>query len=386
MRRLFSVLARFVASIVCRLLPINSKKIVISSYYGRGYGDNPKYIVEALLQRSEQLRIIWLVKSEDEGRNLPDVVETCKYNSVSSVYHLSTAKVWIDNCRKGYVMFKRKKQLYIQTWHGFAIKRIEKDAENQLSDYYVKCAKRDSRMMDIAISDSAHTTRLYRESFWYNGEVLECGAPRNDIILKNTDSIRGKVCEAFHIEKERKLVMYAPTFRANLDSDAYSIDYERLKACCEKRFGGAFSVLVRLHPNVIKNSESIDFDGVNRINASYYPDMQELLAVSDVVVSDYSSLMVDYSLSRRPCFQFASDVDEYRKDRNFYFDIEKLPFMLSRTNDELEEKILTFDEVIYMNQVNEFMNSVGMIEANNASSICEELILETCNLESVCIS
>ena len=380
MRRLCNMLARLFAAVVGRLLPIDSKKIVISSYYGRGYGDNPKYIVEALLKQSDRLRIIWLINSEDDAKNLPNRVEQCKYNSVSSVYHLSTAKVWIDNCRKGYVMFKRKKQLYIQTWHGFAIKRIEKDVEKQLSDYYVKCANRDSRMMDLAISDSAHMTKLYNDSFWYDGEVLECGAPRNDIILRKSDILKNKICENLHIEKGRKLVMYAPTFRANLESDAYSIDYDRLKACCERRFGGTFSVLVRLHPNVIKNSDFIDFDGVDRINASYYPDMQELLAVSDVVVSDYSSLMVDYSLSRRPCFQFASDVDEYKKDRNFYFDIENLPFMLSRTNDELEKKILTFDETAYVGNVDKFLNSVGMIEANDASITCAELILKTCRL------
>ena len=104
------------------------------------------------------------------------------------------------------------------------------------------------------------------------------------------------------------------------------------------------------------------------------------MAVSDVVVSDYSSLMVDYSLSRRPCFQFASDVDEYKKDRNFYFDIENLPFMLSRTNDELEKKILTFDETAYVGNVDKFLNSVGMIEANDASITCAELILKTCRL------
>ena len=342
MKRLFGALIKIITSVVCRAFPVDPHKIVVSSYYGRGYGDNPKYIVEKLLKHSDQLNIIWMVKDDSEAENLPKSVKSCRYNSVKGIYHLSTAKVWIDNCRKGFVMFKRKKQYYIQTWHGFAIKRIEKDVEKQLSEYYVKCAKRDSRMMDIAISDSAHMTRLYKESFWYDGEVLECGAPRNDIIMERSDALKEKVFESLNILSGRKLVMYAPTFRSDLKSDAYAIDYERLKSSCEKRFGGEFSVLVRLHPNVIKNSDSMCFDGVDCINASYYPDMQELLAVSDVVVSDYSSLMVDYSLSGKPCFQFAMDIEEYKKDRDFYFDIANLPFMLSRSNDELEKSILEF--------------------------------------------
>ena len=381
MKTLFRVVCKAGAWIVCRLFPVNSKKVVISSYYGRGYGDNPKYIVEKLLRRSDRLNIIWMVKNDDEAKNLPKGVKTCRYNSVSGIYHLSTAKVWIDNCRKGFVMFKRKKQYYIQTWHGFAIKRIERDVEKQLSEYYVKCAKRDSKMIDIAISDSAHTTRLYKESFWYDGEILECGAPRNDIIIEGADLVKEKIFEALNIPKGRKLVMYAPTFRSDLKSDAYSIDYKRLKESCEKRFGGEFSVLVRLHPNVIKNSDSMHFDGVDSINASYYPDMQELLAVSDVVISDYSSLMVDYSLSGKPCFQFAMDIEEYKKDRDFYFDIGNLPFVLSRTNDELEQNVLGFDESAYKVSLDEFFKSVGMIQNSEASSECAALILRVCGIE-----
>lgn len=381
MKRLFCALIKIIAWIVCRFIPIDSNKIVISSYYGRGYGDNPKYIVEELLKYSDQLSIIWLVKNDEEKKNLPTYIKPCRYNSVQSICHLSTAKIWIDNCRKGFVMFKRKKQYYIQTWHGFAIKRIEKDAEKQLSAYYVKCAKRDSKMIDVAVSDSSHMTRLYKESFWYKGEVLECGAPRNDVIIKNSDSLKDKIFATLNIESDRKLVLYAPTFRSNLKNDAYLIDYKRLKLSCEKRFGGEFSILVRLHPNVIKNSESMQFDGTECINASYYPDMQELLAVSDVVVSDYSSLMVDYSLSGRPCFQFASDIEDYKKDRDFYFNIENLPYMLSETNDELETSILAFDEIAYQRAIDEFLTSVGMIKHSNAAHKCAELILKTCGID-----
>ena len=120
----------------CRLLPIKRNKIVVSSYYGRGYGDNPKYIIDRLIARNVNLKIVWLVKNDKELDSLPPNIVPCKINSFSSIFHLSTARVWIDNCRKN-ARVKRRNQTYIQTWHGFAFKRIEKDAENSLSSQYV---------------------------------------------------------------------------------------------------------------------------------------------------------------------------------------------------------------------------------------------------------
>ena len=101
--------------IVCRLFPINNKKITVSNYYGRGYGDNAKYIVESLLKKNDKIRIIWLIKDDIEKESLPERVEPCRINTVKSVYHLMTSKIWLDNCRKFFIKFKRQEQFYIQT-------------------------------------------------------------------------------------------------------------------------------------------------------------------------------------------------------------------------------------------------------------------------------
>ena len=378
MHTIFRMIKKFVAWNIFHLFPLDAKKIVVSNYQGRGYGDNPKYIIEELLNEKKQLDIIWIVNNQNEALSLPKGVTSCIKDSVKSIYHLSTAKVWIDNCRKGFTMYKRKKQFYIQTWHGFALKRIEKDVEDYLSDNYVKFSKYDSKMTDVIISDSTHMTNIYRNSFWYDGKILEIGSPRNDIITENSRNIREKVCDSLNILKEKKLVLYAPTFRNDQSIRAYTIDYSRLKLNCEKRFGGNFSVLIRLHPNIANNAKLINYDDVDYINATYYPDMQELLVAADIVVSDYSSLMVDFALSKKPCFQFAVDIDEYKADRNFYFDIEKLPFDLSKDNDELERNILNFDSDEYINSLNLFFESVGMIQTNEAAKKCARLVLDIC--------
>ena len=378
MKKLFRAAWKIAAWCVCRLFPVNSKKVVISSYYGRGYGDNLKYVADKLLASGKKLKIVWLVNSDSEKQSLPEGIKTSKVTSAAAIYHLSTAKVWMDNCRKGFVMFKRKKQMYIQTWHGFALKRLEKDACNSLSDKYIRDAKSDSRRIDHIISDSTFMTGIYKSAFWYDGDILEWGSPRNDIIINPSDELKNKVFEYFNLSEGKKIVLYAPTFRADLSNDAYSLDYKRLQKACAKRFDGDFAVLVRLHPNIIKNCDSMDFDTNNIVNASYYPDMQELLAVADIVVSDYSSLMFDFALSFKPCFQFATDIEDYKKDRNFYFDIEALPFNLSKSNDELENSILNFDEDKYKVKLGEFYDSVGMIKDGDSSEKCAELVLKTC--------
>lgn len=376
--KLFKASWMFATWIVCRFVPIDNKKIVVVNYVGRGYGDNAKYIVDELLKSEKDVKIVWLVKNQAEADSLPDRVSACKIYSAASIYHLSTAKVWIDNCRKGFIMFKRRKQYYMQTWHGFALKRIEKDVADNLGKKYVHDAINDSKLIDCIISDSAFMTGIYKRAFWYDGEILELGSPRNDIIINKNAGLKEKVFEYFGIDRTRKLVLYAPTFRADYSNDAYSLDFHRLKHSCEQKFGGNFSVLVRLHPNIVKNCDQMNFDNVDVINASFYPDMQELLSVSDAVISDYSSLMFDFALSMKPCFQFATDIDEYKKDRDFYFEIDNLPFVLAKNNDELEQGILDFDEEKYKSELASFYESVGMVLDGTASSRCSEIILEKC--------
>lgn len=360
-----------------RLFPVKQKKITISSFYGRGYGDNPKYIVEELIKKCPQLKIVWLVKDDKEKSTLPIGVQACRANSIKSVYHLMTSKVWVDNCRKFFIMFKRRKQFYIQTWHGFALKRIEKDAADKLSPDYVKSSKRDSKNIDCIISCSKFMTGLYRNSFWYDGEILEVGAPRNDVLLKDNADIREKVCALLDVDPNKRIVLYAPTFRANKAMDAYCIDYARLKNSCEKRFNEEFEIVVRLHPNIANKSKDMALDQ-QIVDASFYPDMQELMLASDIIISDYSSVMFDFALTYRPCFQFATDIDEYKNDRNFYFEPNKLPFSVSVNNEELEYNIVNFDEAVYREGLQKFFENVGMIMDGKASEKCADLIIEKC--------
>lgn len=172
-----------VFEIIYSLCPIKKNKIVITSYYGADYGDNGKYIVEELRRLGEDVDVVWQLKPNlMQNNHLPENVRAVGYRTRQSVYELQTAGVWIDNARKTYGR-KRKGQLYIQTWHGGpGVKRIEKDVADELGEKYVKTAKRDSKMCDVILSNSDFMTNLYKNVFWYDGEILECGTPRNDIL------------------------------------------------------------------------------------------------------------------------------------------------------------------------------------------------------------
>ena len=363
--------------IISRMFPIDKKKITISSFYGRGYGDNAKYIVEKLLKSEKNFKIIWIVKNDSEAKTLPEGVTACKDGTFKCIYHLMTSKIWIDNCRKYFIMLKRRNQFYIQTWHGFALNRIEKDAIASLAADYEKLAMRDSKNIDYIISCSKFMTDIYRNSFWYDGEIIETGAPRNDILIKGDQEIKSKVYEYFNIQSNKKIILYAPTFRADRQTDAYSIDYKRIIDACNKRFDGEFIFITRLHPNIAAMSGNLVWSN-EIINGSYYSDMQELMVASNIIITDYSSVMFDFALQYKPCFQFATDISAYKNDRNFYFELDKLPFSVAENNDELEKNILDFSASDYKQALETFYNDVGMIRAGNAADKCCDIIIEKC--------
>ncbi|MBC5628053.1 CDP-glycerol glycerophosphotransferase family protein [Clostridium sp. NSJ-6] len=349
--------------------PINENKIVICNYYGRGFSDNAKYIAMECIKRKLDYDIVWLVSNMEKNEEFPGSIRLVKYGSFKAIKELATARIWIDNSRKNYYTRKRKKQLYIQTWHGgIALKKIEKDAENALNKSYVKFAKKDSENADVFISNSKFNTNMYENAFWYDGEVLECGVPRNDLLFNNVKETTDKVKDFFNIDINKKIVMYAPTFRKDNNLDVYKFDYEKCIQEFNERFSEEYVMLIRLHPNVFHKSTELNFNSENVLNASFYPDMQELLVATDILITDYSSSMFDFMLTKKPCFIYASDIKNYSDDRGFYFELKKLPFVISKSTEEMIRNIESFDKERYLDQVDKFLKEQGCVDDGNASS------------------
>ena len=376
-KKIYYYIKKRVMWAICYLLPINNKKIVFSSYFGRGYGDNLKYIADKIIEMDiyNQYEIIWLINNEKESENIPKAIKTSKIDSFSGVYHLSTAKVWIDNCRKEY-FHKKKNQFYMQTWHGGgAQKKCEADVIESLSRGYKDMAVKDAENTDLMISESSFMTDLYHKSFWYNGPVYECGYPRYDILLNTNDDLKDKVYKFYNINTNRKLVLYAPTFRVDGSFDAYDVDMDRLRKNLKVRFKSDFVVLVHLHPNVA-NEDGLNYDGINVINSTFYPDTQELIAVADVLIGDYSSINYDFCLNKRPVFRYAADFETYQNDRDLYFSHDEYPYPMAKNNDELEKIILGFDEDKYISDLSRFFEKLGTIFNPNSSQNIANLIID----------
>lgn len=354
--------------IISSVFPIKNNKIVVCNYYGRGFSDNAKYIAMEAIDRQLNYDIVWLVKNIKDNNEFPDEIRLVKYKSFKAIYELSTARAWIDNSRKNYYTRKRKNQLYIQTWHGgIALKKIEKDAEDSLLNSYVKFAKKDSKNADLFISNSKFNTNMYKRAFWYDGEILECGVPRNDLLFNNVDETKHKVKLFFNLDSNKKIVMYAPTFRKDNNLEVYKFDYEKCIEEFNKKFSKEYVMLIRLHPNVFTKSTQLDFNSNNVFNASFYPDMQELLVATDILITDYSSSMFDFMLTRKPCFIYASDIKDYSDDRGFYFELDKLPFVISTSTDEMIKNIDMFDSDVYFRELDNFLKEQGCVDNGTAS-------------------
>lgn len=352
--------------VIFSFIPIKDNKIVICNYYGRGFSDNAKYITKEIINRKLDYDIVWLTK--EINSEFPDKIRLIKYKSFRAIYELATAKMWIDNSRKNYFTLKRKKQLYIQTWHGgIALKKIEKDAEDALLNSYVKFAKKDSKNADLFISNSRFNTNMYKRAFWYDGQILESGVPRNDLLFNNVNKTKDKVKLFFNLDSNKKIVMYAPTFRKDNNLEVYKFDYEKCIEEFNKKFSEEYVMLIRLHPNVFSKSTQLDFNSKNVFNASFYPDMQELLVATDILITDYSSSMFDFMLTRKPCFIYASDIKEYSDDRGFYFELDKLPFVISTSTDEMLKNIERFNSEVYFKELDSFLKEQGCVDNGTAS-------------------
>lgn len=360
---------------VFRVFPVDKNKVFVSNYCGKGYGDNPKYIVNELLKEKMPCDIVWVLKKGFDKSSIPKGIRIVKRNTIKYIFEQVTARVWIDNCRKQFYERKRKGQYYIHTWHGsFPTKRIEGAVESHLDEEYVLSAKNDSKMANVILSSSEFMTKIVKRDFWYDGEVFECGSPRNDIIVKKDAKIREKVFAYYELNNSYRVCLYAPTFRRDFSLDSYNLNYSLLKKVLEKKYGGEWKILIRLHPNISEKSKGLINYNADYIDASKYDDMQELLVASDFMITDYSSCIFDYALTHERCCIFASDIKDYNEDRGFYINMNEWPFEIATTNNELVQIIENFDDRKNKRAIKDFFKHYGSVEDGNGAKTVAKLI------------
>lgn len=348
--------------------PIKRDKVFFLSNSGKGYLCNGKYITEELIRQRADVDLVWGVR--DMTCRMPAQVRKVKVDSPEYYYELATAGIWVDNYRKDIHVHKRKGQYYIQTWHGSGpLKKVEKDVEDALSPEYIRKAKRDGEMIDLFLSGTSANSAMYKNAFYSRGEILECGSPRNDLLVAAQESRRDEIRRKLGLgNQEIKVALYAPTFRKSLEDSvkAYDLDGYKLKKGLESRFGGRFAILVRFHPD-LSGEERLKMLYADCIQVTDYEDTQELLAVSDVLITDYSSVFWDFSLQRRPVFLYQNDEQEYLEDRGFYCPPDEWPYPRAHTQEELLREIACFQEEEYIENLESFFRRWPSFDDGHAS-------------------
>lgn len=351
-------------------LPIKKNKIIMWADSFKHYGCSPKYLTEYLLANCHgKYDIVWVFDSDiPKQSDFPKDARAVKYFSLDYLKELHTAHFIVCNMRIGrsYMWHKRASQIYIQTWHSsIRLKRIEKDASNFLPKEYINEAIYDSSQIDLIISGCDFSTGIFKNSFWYSGQILKVGTPRCDIFFSDSKEIaKQKVYDSLKIDRNNRVVLYAPTFRNNKDANLHGINISLIKAALRKRTGNDWDFLYRFHPNIV-NPIVIDEDGKD---VSSYSDMQELLAAADILITDYSSCMFDMAIIGKPCLLFAPDLKTYlNSERGLYFTPDELPFPMAINNEQLVRIISEFDQKAYFSRIDEFLMRIGSYEKGNAS-------------------
>ena len=357
-----------------RLLPLQPRVNFIA-FSGRQYSDSPRRISELLLREHPEIQQIWAFNEPEKFRFLEETgIKVVKYKSLEYLYYVMTSKVYVDNAEFWSILKFRPGQMVLETWHGGgAYKRVGGHRIDVNRREQQHAVEKMNKITLFLSSSKAFTDFVIRGAYQYRGEVLECGLPRNDDLLKADAAVSAKVRQALEIPQNAKILLYAPTFRNSHSLDLYDVDFSRLKSALQAQFGGEWIILLRMHYYLSDKAMSSALPFLR--NATDYPDMQDLLLSADALLTDYSSCMWDYSLLHKPCFLYARDIAEYRGERDFYTPIESWPFPLAANNDELAEVIAGFDENRYHEAVLRHHRDLGSTESGTAAKQCVDRIM-----------
>jgi CDP-glycerol glycerophosphotransferase len=307
----------------------DDRSVLFSSFGGR-FSDNPRAVYEELLTRGTDLAPVWV--SSD-----PSLPASVLPRSADYVRAAGRAGIVVSN--EALPQFVKKPGVtYLQTWHGTMLKRIGYDNPRYASDPDgLKRAAKDYARWDLLVSQSPFCTRTMRQAFRYEGEVLEVGYPRNDLLLSpQASAVRRDVRQAFGIADDVVAVLYAPTFRDDQQQgDRLPLDLSLL----EQALGSGVHVLTRLHHRAV--AAMAEQPSSFWTSASDHPDIRDLYLASDVLVTDYSSVMFDYAVTGKPMVFFTYDLEAYRDGlRGFYFDLtEQAPGPLCTTTEQVAQAL-----------------------------------------------
>ncbi|WP_425320372.1 CDP-glycerol glycerophosphotransferase family protein [Neobacillus soli] len=378
----YKILFQFVS-----ILPRKQNLIIFESFLGKQYSCNPRAIYEYLKVHHPEYELIWSVDPRFEKGFIDKGIPFARRFSIKWLFLMSRARFWVTNSRMPLWIPKPKNTIYLQTWHGTPLKKLAGDMKEVLmpgttTEQYKQNFFQETRNWDYLISPNRYSSEIFRRAFQFEKEMIESGYPRNDIFYKpERDAIAEQFKETHHLPKDKKIILYAPTWRDNqyYQVGKYKLDLHLDLDMLREELGDEYIVIMRMHYLVAENFDLSAFEGF-AYDFSRHEDIQELYVISDVLITDYSSVFFDYANLKRPMIFFTYDLEEYKDDiRGFYFDFEeKAPGPLVETTEEVIEAVKALSDKKFSNEkMNDFYQRFCYLEDGHAAErVVKEVILK----------
>jgi len=370
----------------CSCLPPKRKLILFESYSGKQYSCNPRAMYEYMLQNGMDFQMVWSVNKNytaqfDKG-NIPYV----KKFSIRWFILLARAQYWVTNSRMPLWLPKPRHTIYIQTWHGTPLKKLAGDMKEvhmpgTTTEKYKDSFHREAQNWDYLLSPNVYSTEIFKRAFQFQKTVVEAGYPRNDFLYVNNNS---KAIDTLKKQNglpiDKKIILYAPTWRDDqfYSKGRYKLDLQLDLNLLQKQLGSEYIILLRMHYLVAEQFDLEPYKGFV-YDFSKHVDINDLYLLSDLLITDYSSVFFDYANLKRPIIFYTYDIDSYRdKLRGFYFDLEtEAPGPVVMNTEEVLEEILRFETLglgEFAGKYNTFYNNYCYLEDGFASKRVVEKI------------
>ena len=355
--------------------PICRDQVLFCSFRGKQYSDNPRAISETLHRMRPDVKIVWMINKPEPGMRIPEYVRVVKPDTKEGLRTQVQSGVWVFNNDLPYGTRKRRGQFYIQTWHGDrSFKLVRYDAEKAMGSVNYKALYMvEDKICDLCVAGSADGEATFRTAFRYHGEILKQGCPRNDCLLYPDANAMAETRKILGLGDE-KILLYAPTFRdKSRGKQVVDIDFAALKAALETATGDTWRILLRGHSLAGKlryTAEDVVLD------VSGYRDMAELLQISDILISDYSSSVNDYALLGRPVIFYQSDYELYKSEnRAIRYEPADLGYPVVYDMAGLLDIIPKLGEMDFTKICSGALGKLGTCESGHASeAVCERIL------------
>ena len=303
-----------------RFLPPDGRKVIVfDSFAGKQYSCNPRAVYEALCSRNagrNDILYVWAFVEPENFAFLKQNKNTIvvKYHSFAHQRYVYLAAAIVFNWKITYDLPVRKGQMLLQTWHGGGCYKKAGIEITENSSWHAHIMQKQTNLITHYISSSRYfSERIIRKQQKYRGKILDIGMPRNDMLIHPDMKKAEEIRKALHIPQDAFVVLYAPTYRDSIMNQKYAaLDYSAVQQAVQQRFQKKAVLLYRGHHYMKQSAveESVT-------DVSGYRDMQDLLLICDMLISDYSSSIWDYSYTYRPCFLYTPDLEEYIANRGF---------------------------------------------------------------------